>query len=72
VPKRFSTPYCRSKPVPMPRLTMALDITASASTPGVRKSTGSSKPAGTGNTSPSEKNTSTNSGMPMLTSSCSP
>ncbi len=51
---------------------MALDITARASTPGVRKSTLSDTPAGRGSTSTSEKNTSSSSGMTMLTSSCSP
>ena len=71
-PSRLSTPYWRSKPVPIPRLTMALDITARARMPGVRKSTGSATPAGMGSTSTSEKNTSRSSGMPMLTRSCSP
>ena len=39
VPSRLSTPYWRSKPVAMPRLTMAVDMTARARIPGARKST---------------------------------
>ncbi len=41
-PRRLSTPYWRSNPVAMPRLTIAVDITARARMPGARKSTGSS------------------------------
>ena len=41
-PSRLSTPYWRSKPVAMPRLTIAVDMTARARMPGARKSTGSS------------------------------
>ena len=67
VPSRLSTPYWRSKPVPMPRLTMAVDMMARARMPGARKSTGSSIPAGLGSTSTREKKTSSSSGMPMLT-----
>ena len=37
-PSRFSTPYLRSKPVAIAWLVNAVDITASAITPGVRKS----------------------------------
>ena len=39
-PRRLSTPYDRSNPVPMARLAKAVASTASASVPGARKSTG--------------------------------
>ena len=71
-PSRFNTLYWRSNPVPIPRLTMEVDITASARIPGARKSTEEPFPPGLGSTSTSEKNTSSISGIPMLTSSCSP
>ncbi len=57
-PRRLSTPYWRSNPVPMPRLTMAVDITARARMPGVRNCTEWSTPSGLGSTSTSEKKTS--------------
>ena len=37
-PSRLSTPYLRSKPVAIAWLVNAVDMTASAITPGVRKS----------------------------------
>ena len=72
VPSRLSTLYWRSNPVPIPRLTMALDMTARANTPGARKSTPAVTPSGKGKTSTREKNTSNNNGITMLTRSCSP
>jgi hypothetical protein len=71
-PRRFNTLYCRSKPVPMPRLTIALDMTARARIPGVRKFTALSTSSGRGRTFTVEKNTSSSSGMAILTRSCSP
>ena len=38
-PSRLSTPYCRSKPVAIAWPVNAVDMTASATTPGVKKST---------------------------------
>src|SRR5207253_7069581 len=52
-PRRFSTRYSRSKPVAMARLTIAVDITARARTPGARKVTERGVPVG--RTSASEK-----------------
>src|SRR5689334_4325159 len=54
----------------MPRLTIALDITASASTPGTRKSTGSLYDVLTASTD--EKNTRIPSGITSVTSRLSP
>ena len=54
----------------MPRLTIALDITASASTPGTRKSTGSLYVVLTASTV--EKNTRIPSGITNVTSRLSP
>ena len=70
VPSRLSTPYWRSNPVAMPRLTMAVDITARARMPGARKSTGCASVGEA--TSTSEKNTSSTTGMPRVSSSDSP
>ncbi len=72
LPSRLRTPYWRSNPVLIPRLTIALDMTARASTPGARKSTGSLTPSGRGSTSTVEKNTNSSTGMAMATRSCSP
>jgi hypothetical protein len=69
-PSRFSTPYWRSKPVAMPRPTIAVDITARARIPGARKSTASSVPVGS--TSTTLKKRSSSTGMPMVSSSDSP
>src|SRR5215216_2842041 len=52
--------------------TSAVDSTASASTPGARKSTGSSTPAGEGSTSTTEKKASRATGMARVSSSDSP
>jgi len=54
----------------MPRLTIAVLITARAMTPGTRNSTGSSSPVGRMSTSP--KNTSNSIGMTIISSNCSP
>src|SRR5713226_6484377 len=69
-PRRFSTPYWRSKPVAIPRPTMAVDMTASARTPGATKSTGWVRPMNP--TSTVEKNTSNSTGMPRASSTDSP
>ena len=69
-PSRLSTPYWRSKPVAMPRPTMAVDITARARMPGARKSTGSFTP--TGRMSTDEKNTRSRTGMIRVSSTDSP
>jgi len=66
-PSRFSTLYDRSKPVEIPRLTIAEETTASVSTEAV------SWPmvVEPGSTSTLPKKTSTNRGMIMTSSSCS-
>ncbi len=69
-PRRLSTPYDRSNPVAMPRLTMAVDITARARMPGARKSIGSPSPVGS--TSTRLKKTSSSTGMPSTSRSDSP
>ena len=61
---RLNTPYWRSNPVAIPRLTMAVDITARARIPGARKVTASVTPAGFGSTSTREKKTSSPTGCP--------
>lgn len=70
VPSRLSTPYCRSKPVEMARLTMAVEMTANAKMAGTRKSNGSRSPLG--NTSSVPKKTSNKSGTPRVTTNDSP
>ena len=69
-PSRFKTPYRRSKPVAMPRLTIALAMTASDSTPGTRKSIGSPVIELSGFTLP--KNTKMPIGMASVTRRLSP
>src|SRR5215208_3839110 len=52
--------------------TSAVDSTASASTPGARKSTGSSTPGGVGGTATTEKEAGRATGMARVSSSDSP
>ena len=61
-PSRLSTPVWRSNPVAMARLTIAVDMTARASTPGNRKSTGARR-CRSGSTSTFEKNARSSTGM---------
>ena len=70
VPSRFNTRYDRSNPVAIARPVKAVDSTAIASTPGARNVTGSLVPVG--NTSTSEKNTSSPTGIPTVSSNDSP
>ena len=70
VPSRRSTPYRRSKPVPIAWPVNAVDITARASTPGTRKST-----RGFGSVERSARlanRSSSTVGMTTVRSSCSP
>ena len=69
-PKRFSTWYERSKPVAIPRLTMALDITARARMPGNKNCAGLSVSVGRTSTRP--KKTKSKTGIPSVRSNCSP
>ena len=70
-PSRLSTPYRRSKPVAMAWLVNAVDITASAMIPGVRKSIRlMPAPKFTSGSRPNAASSS--SGMTSVSSSCSP
>ena len=71
IPSRLSTPYWRSNAVPIESCTIPVDITASATMPGNRKSIGWRK-SPFGSTSTDEKNPSSNIGMPRMRSSDSP
>ena len=69
-PSRLSTPYRRSKPVPMAWLVNAVDITASARMPGTTKSIRLPAPTLTRFSCPNAISSST--GMIRVSSSCSP
>ena len=69
-PSRFSTPYLRSKPVAIAWLANAVDMTASAMIPGVRKST--RLPCPRLSTDASLKPVSSRTGMINVSSNCSP
>jgi hypothetical protein len=71
-PSRLSTPYRRSKPVAMAWLVKAVDSTASAITPGTRKSTRDCWPEPTLTRSPRLNAVSSSTGMISVSSSCSP
>ena len=69
-PSSLSTPYFRSKPVAMPRPTMAVDITARARMPGATACTRLPSPRST--TFTVEKKINSSTGIPRVSSSCSP
>ena len=73
VPRRLSTPYCRSNPVAIPRLTIPVDMTARARTPGARKAMVLTPPVNDRSGYPMRsKNPSSTIGIPSVSRSDSP
>ncbi len=72
MPRSLITPYRRSKPVAIASDVNAVDITASASTPGVKMSTVGREKSSPTRSAPATPPISTITGMTRASSSCSP